>query len=85
MCPVLNYTYIEHFLRTIVRVLFALLSVVLLEHSFSMTAAQSLLSPTPEKSKTITDLFLTLPKPAWSRDAIGSYWPLLFPSTEAGW
>lgn len=73
MCPVLNYTYTEHFLRTIVRLLFALLSVVLLEHNFSMTTAQSLVSSTREKGKTITDLFLTFPKLAWTRDAIGSY------------
>lgn len=70
MCPVLNYTYTEGFLRTVVRLLFALWQVVLL--FFPMTAAGSLVSPTSEKAKIITDLFLTPPKLSWPRDAIGS-------------
>lgn len=58
---------------------------LLLEHSLSMTAAASLASPTLEKGKIIIDLFLTHPKLGWSRGAIGSCWPLLFLSAEAGW
>lgn len=68
-----------HFHWTVFWVVTALWPEVLLslEHSYSMTAARSSVSPTLEKGKIITDFFLTLPKLAWTRDAVGSCWPLL--------
>lgn len=68
-----------HFHRTVFWVVTALWPEVLLllEHSYSVTAARSSASPTLEKGKIIIDFFLTLPKLVWTRNALGGCWPLL--------